>query len=98
MFTLKVKRKPYISIQIQLKKPYSKGNAINTLPQNLANRLREHIHMAFQTSEKLPSVRTLAQEHAAAISTVQEPYRQLETRLPVEARSQYGYLSALEKR
>ena len=47
--------------------------------QHLANLLAERIEQGlYRHGEKLPSVRSLSQEHGVSISTVQQAYQTLE--------------------
>ena len=49
--------------------------------QHLANLLAERIEQGlYRHGEKLPSVRSLSQEHGVSISTVQQAYQTLEQR------------------
>ena len=56
--------------------------------QHLATLLAERIEQGlYRHGEKLPSVRSLSQEHGVSISTVQQAYQTLETmRLIVRSR------------
>lgn len=48
--------------------------------QHLATLLAERIEQGlYRHGEKLPSVRSLSQEHGVSISTVQQAYQMLET-------------------
>ncbi|WP_213993259.1 PLP-dependent aminotransferase family protein [Sodalis sp. dw_96] len=58
----------------------------------LAGIIGERIEQGLYTcGERLPSVRTLSQEHEVSISTVQQAYRVLEERQLIEARPKSGY-------
>jgi DNA-binding GntR family transcriptional regulator len=47
--------------------------------QHLANLLAERIEQGlYRSGERLPSVRTLSQEHGVSISTIQQAYQILE--------------------
>lgn len=64
------------------------------LYEMLANSLREQILQGFyQEGDRLPSVRSLSNQHTVSISTVQEAYRQLEMESLVEARPKSGYFA-----
>lgn len=65
------------------------------LYEQLANVLAQRIEQGyFQSGDKLPSIRSLSQEHNVSISTVQEAYRVLEERGLVIARAKSGYYAA----
>ena len=58
----------------------------------LAGIIGERIEQGLYTrGQRLPSVRTLSQEHEVSISTVQQAYRVLEERQLIEARPKSGY-------
>ncbi|VEI17823.1 Uncharacterized HTH-type transcriptional regulator yjiR [Serratia plymuthica] len=59
-----------------------------TLAAILSQRIEQGLYPA---GERLPSVRTLSQEHGVSISTVQQAYRLLEESQLVEARPKSGY-------
>ena len=59
-----------------------------TLAAILSQRIEQGLYPAGQ---RLPSVRTLSQEHGVSISTVQQAYRLLEESQLVEARPKSGY-------
>ncbi len=69
------------------------------LYERLADTLGERIEQGyFQTGDKLPSIRTLSQEHGVSISTVQEAYRLLEDRGLADARPKSGYYVSPQNR
>lgn len=59
-----------------------------TLAAILSQRIEQGL---YPTGDRLPSVRTLSQEHGVSISTVQQAYRLLEESQLVEARPKSGY-------
>ena len=59
-----------------------------TLAAILSQRIQQGLYPA---GHRLPSVRTLSQEHGVSISTVQQAYRLLEEQRLVEARPKSGY-------
>ncbi|AGP43639.1 HTH-type transcriptional regulator NorG [Serratia plymuthica] len=59
-----------------------------TLAAILSQRIEQGLYPA---GDRLPSVRTLSQEHGVSISTVQQAYRLLEESQLVEARPKSGY-------
>lgn len=62
------------------------------LYEQLADTLGQRIEQGyFQSGDKLPSIRNLAQEHGVSISTVQEAYRLLEDRGLAAPRPKSGY-------
>ncbi|EJO94770.1 GntR family transcriptional regulator [Ectopseudomonas mendocina DLHK] len=63
-----------------------------TLYLNLAEELAARIEQGlFRPGERLPSVRTLSQEHGVSLSTVQQAYRQLEDQGLATPRPKSGY-------
>lgn len=65
------------------------------LYEQLADTLGQRIEQGyFQSGDKLPSIRNLAQEHGVSISTVQEAYRLLEDRGLAAPRPKSGYYVA----
>ena len=67
--------------------------------QHLANLLAERIeHGLYRHGEKLPSVRSLSQEHGVSISTVQQAYQTLEQRQLITPQPRSGYFSRHKKR
>lgn len=66
--------------------------------QYLANLLAERIEQGlYRHGEKLPSVRTLSQEHGVSISTVQQAYQTLENLQLIAAQPRSGYFVAPRK-
>ncbi len=66
--------------------------------QHLANLLAERIEQGlYRSGEKLPSVRSLSQEHGVSISTVQEAYRVLENLQLIIPQPRSGYFVAKHK-
>ena len=66
--------------------------------QHLANLLAERIEQGlYRAGEKLPSVRTLSQEHGVSISTVQQAYQTLETLRLITPQPRSGYFVASRK-
>ncbi|SQB25966.1 GntR family transcriptional regulator [Citrobacter koseri] len=60
--------------------------------QHLANLLAERIEQGlYRHGEKLPSVRSLSQEHGVSISTVQQAYQTLETLQLITPQPRSGY-------
>mgnify|MGYP004709906971 CR=1 FL=1 len=60
--------------------------------QHLANLLAQRIEQGFyREGEKLPSVRSLSQEHGVSISTVQQGYQLLEQQRLITAQPRSGY-------
>ncbi|MEX1058291.1 MAG: GntR family transcriptional regulator, partial [Natronospirillum sp.] len=63
-----------------------------TLYEQLADRMADHILAGlYQSGERLPSVRKLAEREAVSISTALAAYETLEQRRFVEARPKSGY-------
>ncbi|HEY4466610.1 MAG TPA: PLP-dependent aminotransferase family protein, partial [Klebsiella sp.] len=66
--------------------------------QHLANLLAERIEQGlYRHGEKLPSVRSLSQEHNVSISTVQQAYQLLEQRQLITPQPRSGYFVAPRK-
>ena len=66
--------------------------------QHLANLLAERIEQGlYRHGEKLPSVRSLSQEHGVSISTVQQAYQTLEQRQLITPQPRSGYFVAPQK-
>ncbi|GAL56806.1 putative GntR family transcriptional regulator YjiR [Pseudescherichia vulneris NBRC 102420] len=66
--------------------------------QRLAELLAERIEQGlYRYGEKLPSVRSLSQEHGVSISTVQQAYQTLETRQLITPQPRSGYFVAPRK-
>ena len=66
--------------------------------QHLANLLAERIEQVlYRHGEKLPSVRSLSQEHGVSISTVQQAYQTLEQRQLITPQPRSGYFVAPQK-
>jgi len=66
--------------------------------QRLAELLAERIEQGlYRHGEKLPSVRSLSQEHGVSISTVQQAYQTLETRQLITPQPRSGYFVAPRK-
>ncbi|WP_142503059.1 PLP-dependent aminotransferase family protein [Klebsiella sp. 2680] len=66
--------------------------------QHLANLLAERIEQGlYRHGEKLPSVRSLSQQHGVSISTVQQAYQTLETRQLITPQPRSGYFVAPRK-
>ncbi|WP_312953090.1 PLP-dependent aminotransferase family protein [Superficieibacter sp.] len=66
--------------------------------QHLANLLAERIEQGlYRHGEKLPSVRTLSQEHGVSISTVQQAYQTLENLQLITPQPRSGYFVAPHK-
>ena len=66
--------------------------------QHLANLLAERIEQGlYRHGEKLPSVRSLSQEHGVSISTVQQAYQTLENRHLIVPQPRSGYFVAPRK-
>lgn len=66
--------------------------------QHLANLIAERIEQGlYRQGEKLPSVRTLSQEHGVSISTVQQAYQTLETLQLITPQPRSGYFIAPRK-
>ena len=66
--------------------------------QHLATLLAERIeHGLYRHGEKLPSVRSLSQEHGVSISTVQQAYQVLETLQLITPQPRSGYFVAPRK-
>ncbi|MBY4675482.1 aminotransferase-like domain-containing protein [Marinobacterium arenosum] len=62
------------------------------LYEQLADTLAQRIEQGyFRSGDKLPSIRSLSQEHGVSISTVQEAYRLLEDRGLAQPRPKSGY-------
>lgn len=67
--------------------------------QHLANLLAERIEQGlYRHGEKLPSVRSLSQEHGVSISTVQQAYQTLEQRQLITPSHVPATLSRRKKR
>lgn len=63
--------------------------------QHLADLLAARIEQGlYGEKEKLPSVRTLSQQHGVSISTVQQAYRLLESRRLIVPQPRSGYFVA----
>ena len=59
--------------------------------QHLATLLAERIEQGlYRHGEKLPSVRSLSQEHGVSISTVQQAYQTLETMKLITPQPRFG--------
>ena len=66
--------------------------------QHLANLLAERIEQGlYRHGEKLPSVRSLSQEHRVSISTVQQAYQVLESLQLITPQPRSGYFVAPQK-
>ncbi|MFP2467202.1 PLP-dependent aminotransferase family protein [Pseudescherichia vulneris] len=66
--------------------------------QHLANIIADRIEQGlYRQGEKLPSVRSLSQEHGVSISTVQQAYQTLETLQLVTPQPRSGYFIAPRK-
>lgn len=66
--------------------------------QHLADLLGQRIQQGlYQQGERLPSVRTLSQEHGVSISTVQQAYHLLEERRLIVPQPRSGYFVAPQK-
>ncbi|STL27352.1 fused DNA-binding transcriptional regulator; aminotransferase [Escherichia coli] len=66
--------------------------------QHLATLLAERIEQGlYRHGEKLPSVRSLSQEHGVSISTVQQAYQILETMKLITPQPRSGYFVAQRK-
>ena len=66
--------------------------------QHLANLLTERIEQGlYRHGEKLPSVRSLSQEHGVSISTVQQAYQVLESLQLITPQPRSGYFVAPQK-
>ncbi|HEY2453355.1 MAG TPA: PLP-dependent aminotransferase family protein [Scandinavium sp.] len=66
--------------------------------QHLANLLAERIEQGlYRQGEKLPSVRSLSQEHGVSISTVQQAYQTLENLQLITPQPRSGYFIAPRK-
>ena len=66
--------------------------------QHLATLLAERIEQGlYRHGEKLPSVRSLSQEHGVSISTVQQAYQTLETMRLITPQPRSGYFVAQRK-
>lgn len=66
--------------------------------QYLASLLAERIEQGlYRHGEKLPSVRSLSQEHGVSISTVQQAYQMLEQRQLITPQPRSGYFVAPQK-
>ncbi|MBB9218938.1 winged helix-turn-helix transcriptional regulator, partial [Escherichia coli] len=66
--------------------------------QHLATLLAERIEQGlYRHGEKLPSVRSLSQEHGISISTVQQAYQTLETMKFITPQPRSGYFVALNR-
>ena len=66
--------------------------------QHLATLLAERIEQGlYRHGEKLPSVRSLSQEHGVSISTVQQAYQTLETMKLITPQPRSGYFVAQHK-
>lgn len=66
--------------------------------QHLATLLAERIEQGlYRHGEKLPSVRSLSQEHGVSISTVQQAYQTLETMKLITPQPRSGYFVAQRK-
>lgn len=67
--------------------------------QHLAALLAQRIEQVlYQNGERLPSVRTLSQEHGVSISTVQQAYHVLESRQLILPQPRSGYYVAPARR
>lgn len=76
---------------------YNGGYSV-TRYQQLASLLSERIIQGlYREGEKLPSVRTLSQEHGVSISTVQQTYQLLEQQRLITAQPRSGYFVAPQK-
>ncbi|MFP1558037.1 GntR family transcriptional regulator [Escherichia coli] len=65
--------------------------------QHLATLLAERIEQGlYRHGEKLPSVRSLSQEHGVSISTVQQAYQTLETMKLITPQPRSGYFGTTE--
>jgi DNA-binding transcriptional MocR family regulator len=74
------------------------GDTAMTRYQHLANLIAERIEQGlYRQGEKLPSVRTLSQEHGVSISTVQQAYQTLETLQLITPQPRSGYFIAPRK-
>lgn len=66
--------------------------------QHLATLLAERIEQGlYRHGEKLPSVRSLSQEHGVSISTVQQAYQLLEQQQMIVPQPRSGYFVAPAK-
>ena len=66
--------------------------------QHLATLLAERIEQGlYRHGEKLPSVRSLSQEHGVSISTVQQAYQLLEQQQMIVPQPRSGYFVAPRK-
>ncbi len=66
--------------------------------QHLAALLAQRIEQGlYQNGERLPSVRTLSQEHGVSISTVQQAYHVLESQQLILPQPRSGYYVAPRK-
>lgn len=66
--------------------------------QHLANLLAERIEQGlYRSGERLPSVRTLSQEHGVSISTIQQAYRLLENLQLITPLPRSGYFVSPRK-
>lgn len=66
--------------------------------QHLANLLAERIEQGlYRSGERLPSVRTLSQEHGVSISTIQQAYQILENRQLITPQPRSGYFVSKRK-
>lgn len=66
--------------------------------QHLASLLAQRIELGlYQHGERLPSVRTLSQEHGVSISTVQQAYHVLESQQLIQPQPRSGYFVAPRK-
>jgi DNA-binding transcriptional MocR family regulator len=73
-------------------------DTVMTRYQHLANLLAERIEQGlYRQGEKLPSVRTLSQEHGVSISTVQQAYQTLENLQLITPQPRSGYFIAPRK-
>lgn len=67
--------------------------------QHLANLLAERIEQGlYRSGERLPSVRTLSQEHGVSISTIQQAYQILENLQLITPQPRSAILSRNAKR
>ncbi|MGS6321231.1 aminotransferase-like domain-containing protein, partial [Enterobacter hormaechei] len=66
--------------------------------QHLANLLAERIEQGlYRSGERLPSVRTLSQEHGVSISTIQQAYQILENLQLITPQPRSGYFVSKRK-
>lgn len=66
--------------------------------QHLANLLAERIEQGlYRSGERLPSVRTLSQEHGVSISTIQQAYQILENLQLITPQPRSGYFVSQRK-